>query len=332
MRLRTGFSYIALLLSIVVANSITLTLAQEQTESDHVLPLKDSDCQPLKKAGAQFLQVRIIDNHNAWLEGVKDTQVIWKKRFPLSEEVNRPKAYAECEKGSIELYSEAPFCTYTTTQEFAWDGITLKYLTITHADPSADALEEYIQAAEDGDEKVVNAGPDQIMYPSHYIEPAIFPTILKRVEHKAKLAYKNKQALQAAIIIKCGFNALLNLAQVSWGIQTDEKNKTDVDRWLAFCSSEEAACPLGAYLPAVNDYAFYLQEAGNCRDALPIFQRVVKLDSTRTLCYLNLADAEWKLGQKVEAKQDYKRYYDLMVKDRHANLIPERVKQRMQVM
>ena len=78
----------------------------------------------------------------------------------------------------------------------------------------------------------------------------------------------------------------------------------------------------------LNDYGFFLAEAGLHERAVPVLQVVVARAPDRTVAYLNLADAEQAQGQAEIALDHYRRYADLMLAAGKADKIPARVAER----
>ncbi|MDE2514492.1 MAG: hypothetical protein KGL12_00560 [Rhodospirillales bacterium] len=78
-----------------------------------------------------------------------------------------------------------------------------------------------------------------------------------------------------------------------------------------------------------NDYGFYLEQAKRFNDAVGVLSQVTDVDAGRIVAYLNLADAEFALGQKKDAAANYAEYRKRMVKAGKQALIPARVGARL---
>lgn len=76
----------------------------------------------------------------------------------------------------------------------------------------------------------------------------------------------------------------------------------------------------------VNDYAFFLAESGKTDKAEPLLSQVIKAAPDRAVAYLNLADVQWGLGKKEEAKPNYRKYLELLGNNR--SVAPQRVLDR----
>jgi len=79
----------------------------------------------------------------------------------------------------------------------------------------------------------------------------------------------------------------------------------------------------------LNDYGFYLEEAGRPADAIDVLAAVIDLNPTRIVAYLNLADARFAAGDPDGAKTNYAEYRKRMIADGKATRIPPRVAERL---
>jgi hypothetical protein len=79
----------------------------------------------------------------------------------------------------------------------------------------------------------------------------------------------------------------------------------------------------------INDYAFFLEQAGEYKTATNILDKIVAPYAfpNRTVAYLNLADAYAGLGDSVKAKANYSKYADMMKTSGKQSKIPKRVSQ-----
>jgi hypothetical protein len=79
----------------------------------------------------------------------------------------------------------------------------------------------------------------------------------------------------------------------------------------------------------LNDYGFYLAEAGRLRDAAGVLESVIDLNPGRTVAYLNLADALFATGDVDTAKRHYADYQKRMIAEGKQARIPPRVAERL---
>ena len=98
------------------------------------------------------------------------------------------------------------------------------------------------------------------------------------------------------------------------------------DKWLQSWKSLEVA--VEDYIYALNDYGFFLQQAGDDNRAISVFNAVIKDDPARAVAYLNLADSLWTLDRKQEAKSHYETYQRLMMEANKGTQVPARVAER----
>jgi tetratricopeptide (TPR) repeat protein len=78
----------------------------------------------------------------------------------------------------------------------------------------------------------------------------------------------------------------------------------------------------------LNDYGFFLTEAGKHEQAVVVLQRVLARAPNRAVAYLNLADAEYARGDRTGARGHYRRYATLMQEVGKSDKVPARVAER----
>lgn len=96
----------------------------------------------LPRAGADEVAIEFVYNPSdstfgvsAFLAGIKSDTILWRRRFPLQKDINRPNTSVFCKGQTIELYSQYPLTATTCIQTFSWDGDTLKFVSIRCKDP-----------------------------------------------------------------------------------------------------------------------------------------------------------------------------------------------------
>jgi tetratricopeptide (TPR) repeat protein len=280
-------------------------------------------------AGAASVRVIVRGNEEVLLVGARGNRVVWKKQFPLPEEVNTPKTNPVCKGRTIQLYSQFPFSAYTRIYTFTWDGHTLKYVSTRSEDPSAETLEEALAAAETGNVRKLKSlyGGENylpIFYPAHYIGYATLADAIKRGHTAATRLYKAGKSLEAADRLALMFDLTVALANTVSG--DTSSTSAAPDKWLQAWKSLEV--DKTDYIYALNDYGFFLQQAGEDARAVPIFNIIIKEDPSRAVAYLNLADSLWALERKTEARSHYKTYQRLMMEAKKGDQIPSRVAER----
>lgn len=78
-----------------------------------------------------------------------------------------------------------------------------------------------------------------------------------------------------------------------------------------------------------NDIAFYLLETGQLQFSLELINEILKINPSRVVAWLNLADTYWQLDEKNKAKKSYQKYIELMKsQNKDLSKIPQRVYDR----
>jgi|GEM_PF-780306 len=289
-------------------------------------------CKGAPLAGADKVYVIVKENEDVQLVGMRGRSAIWKKSFPLREDVNKAKTYVQCQARTIELHSQLPFSAAEVIQTFSWNGLRLRYVATRHEDPSAEFIEEMIRAAERGDTKTLRPflendpaeGTVEVMYPYAYITRQLFTDAIKRGHNASTRLFRQGRAQEAAQRLSLMFDVTEELNQI---VSADEPLKALPARWLAAWKAQELEH--GDYVYALNDYGFFLQQAGDHSLAVEIFKAIIEVDPARVVAYLNLADSLWTLDRKVEARAHYRTYRQLMTGANRQSGIPLRVAERL---
>ncbi|MGH7066181.1 MAG: tetratricopeptide repeat protein [Acetobacteraceae bacterium] len=79
----------------------------------------------------------------------------------------------------------------------------------------------------------------------------------------------------------------------------------------------------------LNNYGFFLEEAGHAYDAIGPLQDALELDPGRIVAYLNLGDAFFAIGNKDAARSNYAEYRKRMGVAGRTDKIPHRVLERL---
>lgn len=78
-------------------------------------------------------------------------------------------------------------------------------------------------------------------------------------------------------------------------------------------------------LSQLNDIGYYLQQNKYHKEAMLLFEEVIKIDPKRTVAWLNKGDSELALNDDNKAKKSYDRYIELMKLSGKAGKIPKRL-------
>ncbi|HEY9756286.1 MAG TPA: TonB C-terminal domain-containing protein [Oculatellaceae cyanobacterium] len=149
---------------------------------------------------------------------------------------------------------------------------------------------------------------------------------LRRVYKDAKTNYRRKQPDDALRKLKLYFS-LISFVELNKVSDPDKEPATFLDTWDA--ALKKASISKNDYIAPLNDYGFYLQETGKDEPAVRVFQKVVMLEPSREVVYLNLADSLWKLGRKTEAAPLYEKYKKLMKSENLSSKVPARVDEKL---
>ncbi len=283
------------------------------------------------RAGARAVKVVVRSNDDVLLVGLNGDRVAWQRKFPLKEDLNTPKTTPTCTGRKIELHSQAPFSAAASIQTFAWNGVTLRHISTRYEDPSAEFIERALRAAEAGDKRRLDAlygnreGSIEILYPGRYISGALLAEAVKRGHASATAVYKTGKPREAAARLALMFDLTVDFSTLATG---EVSATTPLERWLEAWKAQEMETE--AYVSALNDYGFFLQQAGDDRAAAPVFKAIIeRAPTTRPVAHLNLADSLWTLNHKTEAAAHYRRYQQLMSAENKTDKIPARVAGRL---
>lgn len=287
------------------------------------------DCPGIPHNGAGTVDVRLDNEGNATLRGLVGDKVIWSKPVPLPDPVNTPKTSVTCDGAKIVFSSQFPGSASTKITTFLWDGENLKLSRETMSDPSAEAVENIITAAENGDEesfgKYTGAeGESDIFYPQRYIDAGVLSGALNRSQKAAATIAKKGKPEEAAQRLALMFEATVFLGARVEGAEFPE---SPPERWLVLWKTLKV--PVAGYIGPFNDYGFYLQQSRQHGEAIRIFKEVLRLSPGRMVTFLNLADSQWEMGFFEEAKANYQKYQAMMFDRGRTRAVPVRVIQRL---
>ena len=262
----------------------------------------------------------------AFLHGTKGDRLIWERQFPWNQSkgfLNPAKANSDCQDGAIRLYSQIPFSAFTYVQIFRWQNQQLSYISSRSEDPSAEAVDRLIEQVAQGKNDIFEDEALGFFYPQNYINAAKLAEAIA-IGHKVTLQlYQQGNTQAASQRLKKMFNLTMSLTEIIGKSNQSPLPQKWVETW------KDMAVDPSIYVPALNDYGFFLQELGNHQDAIPIFRSVISADLDRNVAYLNLGDSLWEEGEIEEAKQNYRSYQSLTIKAQMQSLIPLRVKERL---
>jgi hypothetical protein len=260
-----------------------------------------------------------------YLDGVQGGRTLWSQEFPDDISVNLAKLDVESDHKNIYVSYEYPSKTVRVIQGIAWDGKTLTTVSGETEDPSSDAVDLYKEIAVNGTrdqfQKAVKEHKLEVMYPWNYFNSDYIAEIIAAVHQKALSDYHHDRLSEAIARLDLGLDCAEDLARLKYSAPQDSV------RWVGLFASKDMELRPQQYIPAVNDYGYFLQKAGQDRSAATILRAVIKCDPKRTVAYLNLADSLWNLGDTKEAKSCYRQYL-IRARREKRNSIPSRAVQR----
>jgi len=236
---------------------------------------------------------------------------------------NPPKSdvYYNESDGLIYITSQMPFSAYYYGAKYQWnkDSAKLTLIKVWEDDPSARALEEVNALLEDG--KISEAGDKlmSIFYPGHYYNDYEMTCKFLRSAHNFAIsAYKNGNIENACEYYEDAFKTFELTVGSDWYMNFKSKGEYISSEYNKYMDFDE-------FIEAINDYGFFLEQAGNVKKAIEVLSAVLSLSPDRMVAHLNLGDALWKSGNKKEAKSEYLKYIEIMTENGLKDKIPERV-------
>ncbi len=224
------------------------------------------DAKPLAKLGAQKLSVYVEPNaRNAWLQGVSQDKVIWRKKMPLQEELNTAKTDVVCRAGKIVVLSQYGYSAAYVSQTFGWDGKSVSFLSKKHDDHSQREVDALTKLAASGTRSQLNAwkdGDHNIEYPGNYITAENMSKLLNGGARAAEALAKAKQYGAAATRLEICFDASAYLVGLGEGdLDVQGKPETWVQSWL----QDSMQLPSSTWAPLLKSYTEYLKQSGKTR-------------------------------------------------------------------
>ncbi|MFD0672895.1 type IV pilus biogenesis/stability protein PilW [Cohnella sp. GCM10027633] len=241
--------------------------------------------------------------------------------------INMGKLELSTDNDRLIVWTQAPFRAFESNAELQWNGEKLIVAVHEYDDPS----QAYFDKKGELIRKKDIAGllrldeTDAASYPAFYQEyfELAGPALL--LSHQKALGFYQQDLKTAIRYLAYGLGQYAD----AFGVRYEDGKLTKAD--IVGSSEEFAMQPtigFGKYVAILNDYAYFLTLAGRNKEAKPLLANVVKLAPDRVVAYLNLADAEWALGLKADAKTHYKQYWKLLG-SKAAKVAPKRVQERI---
>ena len=200
----------------------------------------------------------------------------------------------------------------------------IKLVSSSTSDAYAQQIEQQLNDVINGETDAVNDGAVESV-PDTYLNDNFMADAIRRGEHKALQLYGEGDACAAAERLA----AVFDLTSIAINTRRDSV-KSGLSKYEAWVDAWHfQQLPLADYITAFNDYGFFLQQNGCLEESAAVLALATRLAPHRALAYLNLADSEWKLGQKTKAKNSYLNYLRLQREQAGQAAIPPRVLQRI---
>lgn len=148
----------------------------------------------------------------------------------------------------------------------------------------------------------------------------------------------DKECYSVTVSKDTAFNVIFSqgeayIANQKYEIGCDDSKIILLDRITDLNLSDLKIYIDGRILPdsgeSINNKAYYLQKYGDCETAAYLLSTVVEVVPARIVAYINLADCQWELGQKIDAMENYEKYVHLMQKQKKDGKIPDYVRARI---
>jgi hypothetical protein len=243
----------------------TIALANDTT-TDVITPAA------LKRNGAQKLSVCFADAtgdapQQAWLEGLTNDKVIWKKPLPLKAQVNPAKTDVICRNGKLDVVSQYPGSAAYTKQTFTWDGNKALFLSKSDGDPSQEQVDKLKKIAVSGTQNQLDDFANEehaVFYPANYINVGNVKALLEAGRKKSlALLAAHKPQLAAQRMQVC-LNASMELCYLE-GMEGEKK--TTPAKWIEAWQIDEIGLPDTVWKPILKDYATILKAAGRAKES-----------------------------------------------------------------
>jgi hypothetical protein len=225
--------------------------------------------------------------------------------------INLAKFDLTSKGNQLHLWSQWPFRAAELQTDLEWDGSELKVLRSDDADPTAEyyeQLEAFLQK-EDLEGLIQHIQDYAPFYPHQYEGFYVTPKPILLLTHKKALdAYQSGDAEKAKDYMEFGLDQYESvfLQRELTSLTMEDLEKKEEDPWAAEKVNKQEL------ILFLNDYAFFLSEAGDDSAAEPLLRRVIALDPKRTVAYINLGDVCWNLNKQSEARTYYITYMDLL--------------------
>jgi hypothetical protein len=321
-------SSIALVLSLVLCAfqwSARFAFSADTSTLEDITVIK---CEGIQYNGAQRIEFHYDRSRNELrLVGItsNNTLFVIARTRPEREAVGTIFDH-RCDGDTVSITQRFPSKSVFITQVYIWDGKTIRQIKTEFTDQNAEIIDSAFEEALKGNLAEAISSLKGLNYPWNYFACDAIQQGLEK-GHKASFRIQETKGFnQAATALE---NTFEFMSEVHEYCRTSEPETRVVGpkRWLE--TFAQCGIPKSKYVPALNDYGFFLQQAGKNGKAVQILSLVISEDPERTVAYLNLADAQWSLGKRLDSIKNYSRYNRMTVDSEKADKVPARVMERL---
>jgi len=301
----------------------SVALAVDTSSPDDVTVMK---CEDIQYVGAQHVELH-YDGNELRLIGFADD----KNQFIIATTKPEKKVYGrvddgDCDGNTVWIREKWGFKSVYITQTYKWDGKKLYQIQTEVYDPSSKSIDSALDEALKGNLEKAISHLEEVMYPWNYLGCGTIEEFLEK-GYKASFSIQNTRgSKQAATALENTFELMSEAYNYS-RMSEPQIEAPAPTRWVE--TFERCQIPASKYIPAINDFGFFLHRAGKNEKAADILLLAISKDPKRTIAYLNLADIYWSLGKRRDAIDNYKQYRQMMISSEKAGKVPRRVKRRL---
>lgn len=216
------------------------------------------------------------------------------------------------DEGTVQVYSQLPFSAFTYWADYRLDTAppALVLLGEGTMDPSRDAVDAAWRLIDSGMVAQAVDTVSMIFYPQYYYESEeMGAAALARSHGLALDLYRGGDAAAACSTMAVVVDSACSFwSDFEWPCGYGSAAGYAAGRAAEFLPRED-------YAEMINDYGFFLLEAGHPERASVMLEGVIAVAPDRAVAYLNLADALWALGRFDEARPLYGEYLRLQDDD-----------------
>lgn len=326
-RIRFFLSPAIILSSILCAFqwSARIALSADTSAAEDITVIK---CEGIQYNGAQRVEFHYDRSRNELrLVGISsnNTQFVIARTRPEREAVGIIFDH-RCDGDTVSITERFPSKSVFITQVYKWDGKTIRQIKTEFTDQNAEVIDSALEEALKGNLAEAISRLGGLNYPWNYFSCDALRQCLEKGHRVSLSIQKTKGFNQAATALE---NTFEFMSEVHEYCRTSEPETRAVGpkRWLE--TFDHCGIAKSKYVPALNDYGFFLQQAGKNGKAVRILSLVTSEDPERTVAYLNLADAQWSLGKRLDSINNYSRYNTMMIDSEKTDKVPTRVMERL---